>query len=180
LDTVALMPSDPIGRARKVFEENGALFWIGGVCDIQTLRAMENNFGIAPLPKFDEAQKEYRTRTIDGWVNVVPSNARNTERTSIVMEALAVESKNYTIPAYYEVALKAKHIRDEDSERMLDLIYETRTMDMGDVVWMDNIRNVYVGEFNSKKNNFTSAVEKQLPTIEKTISKAIEAFANLP
>ena len=35
------------------------------------------------------------------------------------------------VPAYYDVALTGKHIRDEDSAEMLDIILDGRVFDLG-------------------------------------------------
>ena len=179
IDAYDIKSIDPYSDSRKIFSDGNALFLSASVGDIQFLREMDYNFGIAPIPKYDETQPKYYTRTADGWINVVPCNAPDLGRTSVIMEALAIESKNFTLPAYYEIALKSKHLRDEDSERMLDLIYDTRTMDPGDAIWMDLVRNTYLAEYTAKRNTFASAVEKKLPSIEKAINKAIESFADL-
>ena len=62
---------------------------------------------------------------------------------------------------------------------MLDLIYDTRTMDPGDAVWMELVRDTYFKVYNNKSNNFVSAVEKNLPLIEKAINGAIETFNSI-
>ena len=161
--------------SRMQFEDNLGLFFIQFVGIIPTLRAMETDFGILPFPKYDETQQKYHSRVIDGWINCVPNNAPDCERTSIIMEALAVESKNITVPAYFETALRTKYARDDESQDMLDIIHANRTMDLGDVFYMDPVRNLYMGVIGSKKNDFASVVEKRTSTVEKTLAKANEA-----
>jgi len=161
------------------FEDNLGLFFVTGVGGIPALRAMETDFGILPFPKYDEAQQIYYSRVIDGWINCVSNTARDLERTSIIMEALAVESKNITMPAYFETALLTKYARDDESQEMLDIIYAHRTMDMGDTFYMGAVRDIYMGLLNSKKNNFASAVEKATNSINKTLQKANEAVLAL-
>ena len=159
----------------QMFENNLGLLCVADISSISKFRGMETDFGILPFPKNDESQDKYYTRVIDGWINCVPNYASDLERTSIIMEALAVESKNYTVPAYYEVALRTKHARDDESLDMLDIIHATRTVDLGDTFYMDAVRNVYVGVITSKKNGFASAVEKKLNSINKTLQKANDA-----
>ncbi|MCL2814124.1 MAG: hypothetical protein FWD23_05940 [Oscillospiraceae bacterium] len=165
--------------ARRVsgmqFQDNLGLFYVACVGMIPTLRSMETDFGILPFPKHDESQEKYYSRVIDGWISCVPNTAPDLERTSIIMEALAVESRNNTIPAYFETALRTKHTRDDESQDMLDLIHANRTMDLGDTFYMDPVRNIYSGVLNAKKDNFVSAVEKAASTVDKTLARANEA-----
>ena len=165
--------------ARRVsgmqFQDNLGLFYVACVGMIPTLRSMETDFGILPFPKHDETQEKYYSRVIDGWISCVPNTAPDLERTSIIMEALAVESRNNTIPAYFETALRTKHTRDDESQDMLDIIHANRTMDLGDTFYMDPVRNIYAGVLNAKKDNFVSAVEKALNSVNKALGKANEA-----
>jgi len=157
-----------------MFANDQGLFHADIVGDIVILRAMETDFGIIPFPKYDEKQEKYYSRIIDGWINCVPNTAPNVERTSIIMEALAVESKNYTMPAYFETTLRTKHARDNESQDMIALVAETRTLDLA--TFLDSIINTYDNVFLAKKgDNFVSAIEKNLPTIEKALNKANEA-----
>jgi len=158
-----------------LFENNLALFRVNDICSIARYRGMEMDFGILPFPKNDESQEKYYTRVIDGWINCVPGYAPNTERTSIIMEALAVEAKNYTVPAYYEVALRAKHARDDESLEMLDIIHATRTVDLGDTFYYEPVRSTFSSVIDAKKNTFASSVEKNTARIQKALDKANEA-----
>jgi len=161
------------------FESDLGLFYVTMIAMIPTLRAMETDFGILPFPKYDELQKKYYSRVLDGWIHCVPVTAPDPERTSAIMEALASESKNITVPAYFETALRTKHARDDESQEMLDIIHANRTMDLGDTFYMDAVRNVYSVVLRSKNNNFNSAVEKNIDVINKALADANEAAKSL-
>lgn len=161
------------------FQNDSGLFLIHCIGAVSTLRAMDADFGILPFPKYDEEQVKYYSRVADGWINCVPVTAQDTERTSIIMEALAVESKNVTVPAYMETALRTKFTRDNDSAEMLDIIHADRTMDIGDVFYMTAVRDVYMNVFTSGKNNFASAVEAKLNAINKELAKANDTALEL-
>lgn len=162
--------------ASSLFAAGNALFKVTIIGHLSLLRDMKSDFGVVPIPKYDDAQEKYVTRVIDGWINCVPVTCPDLERTSVIVESLAVESKNHTVPAYYDVALKYKYSRDEDTVYMLDVIYNSRTMDLGDTVWMVPVRVIYTDLFMAGKNTFASATEKKLKTVQSTIDKAVEAF----
>jgi hypothetical protein len=50
---------------------------------------------------------------------------------------------------------------------MFNLIYNTHAFDMGDVYWMDAIRNTYVSVLTAGKTDFASATQKKLVSINK-------------
>ncbi len=161
-------------QARRYFATDASLFTMAGFGVSKELRDMQSDFGIVPIPKYDEAQDRYYTRIDDGWLNVPLACATDLERTSIIMEALAVESKNLVIPAIYEDSIKNKCIRDEESLEMLELIMENRVIDLGDTVWYDAVRQVYMGCFYSGSDAFVSAEASNLTKIENTIAEMTE------
>ncbi|MDD4773087.1 MAG: hypothetical protein PHZ09_05710 [Eubacteriales bacterium] len=162
--------------ARGYFIAGSAMFIVNGFGTASRLRDMESDFGIVPLPKYDEVQQSYYTRLCDGWLNLPLYCAADLSRTGVIMESLAVESKNYVIPAIYDRALLNKYIRDEETVRMLDIIQRNRIIDLGDTIWMAAVRNIFMDCFRQKKPEFASAVEKNVKSVEKTIEKTLEAM----
>ncbi|MHC1696209.1 MAG: hypothetical protein AB9835_13260 [Eubacteriales bacterium] len=115
----------------KIFATGHSLFTNGYLKNaIDQLRAVESDFGIIPYPKFDEAQEQYRTM-VDGNASVmaVPKTAQNLEMIGTVVTALNAEGWKRVIPAFYDVALKIKGARDEESIEMLDIIMNGRVID---------------------------------------------------
>jgi hypothetical protein len=117
---------------RKVFQEGRALFLDGALNDISYMRDMKDDFGIIPAPKYDETYDKYYTN-VDSGTNlfIVPITNSDSERTSIILEALCAEGYRRVIPAYYEVALQKKYTRDDLSVQMLEIIKEGRIFDIG-------------------------------------------------
>lgn len=162
--------------AINAYTQGSALYHIGGFNHTSMLRDMESDFGIVPLPKYDESQEVYYSRLCDAWINLPLYCASDLERTSIIMEALAIESKNYVIPAIYEDAILNKYIRDDKSVEMLEMLMEHRIIDLGDTIWMDPIRNIFANCFVTHKPDFASAAEKKANVVNNTIEKAVTAI----
>lgn len=115
----------------KMFEEDRGLFWITNLQMVIRLREMNTDFGIAPVPKFDENQAEYSNVVWQvGSFLCVPKTTNDAERTGIILEAMAAKSREVLRPAYYEVALSYKYLRDADSLEMLDIIIGNRTYEL--------------------------------------------------
>lgn len=104
----------------RVFRESRALFMSHGIGSASKLRDMEDDFGVLPAPKYDEAQEDYKNIIDAGKYMVVPNTASDLERTGIILEALSYGGYKTVIPSYYNTMLKNKLMRDEESIEMLD------------------------------------------------------------
>ena len=86
--------------------------------------------------------------------------------TGAVIETLMCESVNTVLPAYYEIMLKGKYSRDEESSEMLDLIIERCVIDIGDTTLCDVIRDGFMKTmFASKQNTLASSLESNRAVI---------------
>ena len=50
-----------------------------------------------------------------------------------MLEALSAESHRVVLPSYYELILKSKNTRDQESLEMIDIIYEGRLYDFASI-----------------------------------------------
>lgn len=123
--------SDAKDEMRQMFIDGRGLFTFGFVGDSGTYyRTTDVDYGMLPFPKYNEEQKSYRVFYGANSSNMfaVPKLASDPSRTGVIIEALSAEGYKQLIPVYYEIALKAKYLRDEDSNKMLDLITNARTI----------------------------------------------------
>ena len=166
---------DEASRAKgsSLFSSGHSLFKIGRITDVLVLRGMDADFGILPLPKYDEFQENYVSRMEDAWIHVVPATNSKPEMTGIMMESLAAESKNEVIPAFFEIALKTKYARDEESEEMLDILFGNVTADIGDIIWYSTVRGPICAQILSKRSGFASTLERMSNQVERLISQAV-------
>ncbi|MGI6195751.1 MAG: ABC transporter substrate-binding protein [Eubacteriales bacterium] len=118
-------------KGSKMFSEGRAMFTDTELRHAQTLRNMDDDFGILPYPKFDE-DDVYATTTNGGsHLLVIPITVSDVERTGAITEALCAIGSRDVIPAFYEKSLKSKYARDEESEEMIDIIRASRVYDIG-------------------------------------------------
>ena len=62
---------------------------------------------------------------------------------------------------------------------MLDIIKNSRILDLADNLWCDQIRNGFlVSMLDNKSTEIVSALEKRAKSVTKTLEKAIEGFNN--
>ena len=99
---------------------------------INYLRNSDNDYGIIPYPKWDEKQSDYIT-IVDGGFTIlaIPKTVVDTGKSCIIAEALCAETYKNVIPVYYDIAIKEKGARDEESLEMIDFIMSKRVYDFG-------------------------------------------------
>ena len=165
----------------KVFNESRALYLITNFDMVKTLRNMEASFGIIPLPKYDAAQTEYYNtmQYNNATLICIPLSASNLERSGAILEAWAAESMNTVKNAYYEITLKDKITRDDESSAMLDVIFTTRVIDMGIFFNWSNMSGFFNGFSTRKTMDFASQYKKNeakwLSEMDKTITTILES-----
>ena len=160
------------------FTEGRVLFNTAGLVRVTVFRAMETNFGILPLPKYDESQKEYNSMVSIGCANsiAIPTTA-NAERCGAVIEALSAESYYTLTPAYYDIVLKTKNARDDASSEMLDIIFDNRIFD---IAYMFDWGGI-IGSINglTTDGKISSTIDSKLKAAEKELEKTLTAYAEL-
>lgn len=161
----------------KIFRNGQALFYDASFLLIGTLRDMDNEFGILPLPKFSEAQKDYRS-FVNGASNMVcvPASCKDLERASVITEALASEAYRTVTPVLYETYLKRKVTRDADSSEMIDYIVRNRVFDMGYINMFDTIGSYVRMLLTSKSTNVASLFKQHEKSSKRIIDKMIAAY----
>lgn len=167
---------------RFVFEEGRALFFGEVMQCITRMRESETAFGLVPWPKFDEIQKDYCTliHTTAGKGIVIPATQTNMEMAGAVVEAMAAKSMYTLTPAYYDVALTFKYMRDNESAEMLDIILESRCFDLGLIYnWGSLASSIHSIITNGKAENFASTWEKQSTKFDTALDKTMTAYEEL-
>ena len=150
------------------------------VMHTEQLRDMESDYALLPLPKWNEEQDKYYTFVHDNYSIVgIPVSVKNPSMASAVMEAMAAESYRHVTPAYYDIVLNGKYIRDPNSAEMLDLAMEGIKLDFGWIYTL-NLSQVTQGVFRDiLYNNNASAVASTLKAKEMVTAKSLERLIML-
>ena len=153
-----------------MFPGNQALFWVECTSWAKALRDMDADFGIIPSPKFDEAQTRYYNYCNQNFFAMSIPVTSDVERTSIIAEALNSESTGTVLSAYYYITLKTKYSRDEQSQAMLDIIFDSRSYDIGNVYFDGSVNSAI---YTRAANNNTD-IASYYATVQKSLTKQIE------
>ena len=126
-----IAPNNQFTEEYPMFKNGQVLFAPTWLRYADTFRDMKADYGIVCMPKFLESD-DYSTLVHDGTtVFVSPTTSQKTDMIGAVCEAFAFYNYKSVTPAYYEVALKVKYSRDDDSSKMLDLIHSSAFTNFG-------------------------------------------------
>lgn len=163
-----------------------ALFRAMAVIDIIDLGNYECNFGILPIPKYNEQQENYYSlvSTLYATCVAIPASCRDPEMSAIVAQAMCEASTDTTKDAYFNVILKLRKIQDNESEAMLDTIFNDRVYDLGIIYnWggsgpydSDSIGNFMNHVAYSGSQTFASTLESISSTVKSSLNKTLESF----
>jgi ABC-type glycerol-3-phosphate transport system substrate-binding protein len=168
------------GLQLVVFNTNRGLFYYAGMNRVTLLRDMETDFGIIPPPKFDANQTEYYV-AIHPWCSAsvwIPVTNTDTDRTGLILESLTAESRYTLLPAYYDITLKTKFARDNESQEMLDIIFASRIYDLGQVFDWGGAP-AFFEQLSQGKNTLASYWERNEVRLAAAMEKTMGSLNNL-
>ena len=167
------------GSMQQIFQNGNVLYMAQLLSSAQVMRSMETDFGIIPMPKLDDTQDRYYTCVLENMTVLgIPTSVKDPELSGLVLEMLAEEGYKSVVPTYFEKALGAKYVRDEQSNEMLELILDTVWFDFAylNSVTVDNINHL----FNSSLNgSLVSNFESRRPVFEEKLAGLIEGYKEL-
>lgn len=117
-----------------LFKANRALFVTCELKATMQIRDMQTPFGLVPMPKYDENQENYYSE-ITNFTEflVIPKTQQNTSTVGFILDALTYESWKGILPAYYDVSLSLKGLRNEESIEMMQIVRENRGLEFTDI-----------------------------------------------
>ena len=87
------------------------------------LRNMQDDYGVLPIPKFDEEQDDYHSAFHNSAsLLVVLSTCQEGEKVGATIELMAAESYKQVTPAYFEICLQGKYSDEPADAEMYDRI----------------------------------------------------------
>ncbi len=157
---------------RTLFAAGHFLFVQNGCYETIQFNDMEDDYGIAPNPKYDENQKEYYHRTDPFNTQMaIPATNVDLENTGMILEWMSWKSHHTVLPAYYETTIKLKRQRDDTAMEMLDLIKGSMYYEIADIFGLgvsDVIWNSY------RTGDLASTYAKNEKSMQKKIDKLVD------
>ena len=158
----------------KVFRDKRALMMVGELKAASTMRASDFDYGLLPIPKFDESQSDYRTVVGYGFLFCIPVVCDTPNESAAVIDAMTYYTYKDVMPLFYNERISQKALRDDDSIEMLALISGTRCLDIGRLYgWSDTLYHIInkatEGQIKTVASDLASKIDKIEASIEKTV-----------
>jgi len=160
-----------------MFMQNQGLFKSGTFNDVTRYRDMEVDFGVLPVPKYDEAQENYRnlvTYHIDSFT--FPITISDVDRTMRITDALGYESMISINPLFYEIFLDEKLVRDENSKAMIDIMLDNKVYDMEWTANISGLPTTMSQMAKSRSDSFSSTWASIKDSSNAKLEEFVEAF----
>ncbi|MCR5264821.1 MAG: hypothetical protein K6D94_13160 [Clostridiales bacterium] len=172
-----ITPSDDWSPIFTVFKMDRILFLVHFVGTAIGFRDMESDFTVLPMPKYSAEQESYMSLT-NPWNHSyvsIPLIQNDIERTGFITEALEYMTVETVRPTIYDVTLKGKVARNEDSQRMLDIIFDTTYIDFNTLCNIGETAQIVCDALFAGKE-FVSAYEKKADSINKQLEALMALF----
>ncbi len=153
-----------------------ALFCDMTLSKLSFLQDMEQDYGIIPVPKYDEYQKEYLS-FVNGAAAMVGilNTEKDAEFVGTILEAMSAYNYVHITPNMYEIVTKLKAARDPQSSEMVDYLIRNRIYDFG--YWFDlAITDVVRQQLMNKKAEISSAVKSATKSSQNALKKIVKAY----
>ena len=122
------------GVVETSLANGNVLFFNTAMSHGATMRESTVNYGVLPLPKYNEEQADYRT----GFGNSASAIAicsnldvYDAAKTSAVLELLSAESYKQVIPVYYGTVLQGQYSREQADAEMYNIILDSFVFSFG-------------------------------------------------
>lgn len=138
------------------------------------LRDVTFEFGIVPLPKYDEQQKDYRSMASSQML-LLPADMTDPEFEGTVLEALSYESYKEVIPCLYDVVYENKLLRDSESQEMFKLIRNSLVYDINWIYGNGSNLSYLIGRtVGEGDKDIASYYAKEFPACQEVLDKVYE------
>lgn len=159
------------------FSSKRAVSYCISLALINLFREMDSDFGILPMPKYDEQQEDYG-HYISNYVTtaiVCPKTVADRDFAGACIEALSAYSTDTVSSGLYDTLLTSKLVRDNESVDMLKICLGTKYFDWAvDFQWGSTFQSAYNGVYTKKSFDYVSAAKKATKLQEKQINKLLE------
>ncbi len=159
--------------AGGMMEKDKVLFNLTGMNRCRLYRNLEADFGILPMPKANVEQENYQM-LMTSYANsvAIPITAPDKVRSCEILETMTSIANKTTYYAYIEQSLKGKYLRDDGSEAMLDIIFDSRRYDIGDIFGGFGAAQI-VGNIPNPET-VASFIAKQETRCKKTLERLLD------
>ena len=163
----------------SIFKDGRKLFFMDMLGSISSLRDMDDDFGVIPMPKWDEKQARYTGYVSNGWTTSfsIPVTNLEADRAALILDTMCAFSTDTVTESIFDIMLAEKLIRDTESQEMLQYVFDSKVYDWaGDLAWGSALRGIYQSIVTAGTNTFSSQFDSKIEAISTARDKLVEAY----
>ena len=159
------------------------LFHPGSFFTNDLLRGMKSDYGIIPYPKYLESEPGYKSLCHDASpLLCIPVTCTKENVIGPVLELLAYEGYQTVTPAYFNIVLKNKYMRDTDDRAtmIVDMIRENAMTDFAHAytLILNRVGFILRDLLYDGNKNFASQYNKIEEQVNASLEELINAYLN--
>ena len=155
----------------KLWDTGNILFFPSVLSSAVKMRDTNFDFGILPFPKYNEEQESYHTFILENVTVIGIPPTADAEKSGTIIDFLSAVGYNELDSVYFDIAMKNKYSRDNDTKEMLDII-------RNNIFFEYPLMTQFVGQCIYNKSPLISTYESQavsaIATYDKLISDCME------
>lgn len=166
----------------KEFTGGNVLFYPQTLGEVKNIaNSMTAQYGVIPLPKYDNYQEKYYTICRDTVSAVmIMTTSENQDMAGVITEALCMYGRKIVTPEYYELALKVRYFSDEKYSKIIDTIRDGLTIQPvscyiegapSNDIFLTQVTNGKKGEVVSTYTNNAISAKNMLVTFYANLKK---------
>ena len=140
----------------------------------------EIEFGVLPMPLMDSTQTEYYSYSTNGQTAgiAIPACAKDPEFSAYMIDAYSAWAKNTLTKAYYEVNLRYRDLRNDESDEMLDIIFGNVVYDCGECYNFGEMASIFKDMAKNGSSDVVSAIAAKKDIAKTQIDDLIALYAD--
>ena len=160
-------------ESRNLFKEGRSLFYCRLLGDFRNLRDKEDDYGIICFPYLD-TNDDVMVYVQNPYQIMVPSDCQDTDRVSVLIEAMAAYTYDYVLEPYITKAVIGKGTRDQQSAELLRDFIGRRAFDLCYAFGVKSAIDSYVSAM--KNGNYASLQKRSGKMFTKSIDRNMAAL----
>lgn len=167
------------------FVNGQSIFTIDRAIQSNDFFAKEVKYSLLPIPKWDETQADYSITAHDEYTGLtIPSNVKDPQMITAVLESLAYHSHSTVYQAMYESTYRLRYSDNQKEADMFDFIYDHLEIKMGQIYSYvlgeakNTPRYLLYPSSNTYIANKDDGIYSKLDPLKDTVEVSLEMFWN--
>ena len=164
--------------SKAMFPTGQALFKNDRAKYAKTAReTAEIEYGILPMPKYDETQENYSTNLgFPHTLYAISSTSTQPENAALVLESMAANGYTEITPVLFEDALKLRYSPELEDAMMFDILRDTTCFDVGRIYCSsldNNSWDIFRDSISKGSTSYVTKIKASMKTSQTLVDQLI-------